>query len=42
VSLLDELIGGRVGVSASCGLGRRTPEAAARALDRIRELSALP
>ena len=42
VSMLDQLIGGCVGVSTSCGLGRRTPEAAARALDRIRELSALP
>jgi hypothetical protein len=42
VSMLDELIGDRVGVSTSCGLGRRTPEAAAKALDRVRELSALP
>ena len=30
---------GPVGVSASRGLGRRTPEAAGRALERMRELA---
>ncbi|WP_117209320.1 hypothetical protein [Allorhizocola rhizosphaerae] len=39
VQMIDELTGRRVGVSTSCGLGRRTPEAAARALERISELT---
>jgi hypothetical protein len=39
VQLIDELVGRRVGISTSCGLGRRTPDAAARALVRISELT---
>jgi hypothetical protein len=39
VQMIDRLIGDRAGVSTSCGLGRRTPEAAARALTRIGELT---
>ncbi|GIJ44415.1 hypothetical protein Val02_13010 [Virgisporangium aliadipatigenens] len=39
VRRIDELVGARVGVSTSCGLGRRTPEAAERALARIRDLT---
>ena len=41
LELIDGLVGGRSGVSTSCGLGRRTPDAAARALHRISELTAL-
>lgn len=37
--VIDELTGDRVGVSTSCGLGRRSPDAAARALARIGELT---
>ena len=36
---IDRLVGVRAGVSTSCGLGRRTPDAAARALERIQELT---
>ncbi len=39
VQMIDELVGSRAGVSTSCGLGRRTPDAAARALKRIGELT---
>jgi len=37
--LVERSLGGPVGVSTSCGLGRRTPEAAGRALERVRELA---
>jgi hypothetical protein len=36
---IERLVGAPVGISTSCGLGRRTPEAAARALARIAELT---
>jgi hypothetical protein len=35
----DKLTGRSVGIATTCGLGRRTPEAAARALDRVAELT---
>jgi hypothetical protein len=37
--LIERSVGGPVAVSTSCGLGRRTPEAAEQALMRIRELA---
>ena len=37
--VIERSIGGPAAVSTSCGLGRRTPEAAQRALMRIRELA---
>jgi hypothetical protein len=40
LELIERCLGRPVDVSTSCGLGRRTPEAAARALDRIAELAA--
>ena len=39
LDLVERCVGRTVDVSTSCGLGRRTPEAAARALDRIAELT---
>jgi len=39
VQLIDGLVGERAGVSTSCGLGRRTPDAATRALRRIGDLA---
>jgi hypothetical protein len=40
IRMIDELVGARAGVSTSCGLGRRTADAATRALQRIGELTA--
>jgi len=40
IQTIDDLVGDRAGVSTSCGLGRRTPDAAARALRRISDLTA--
>lgn len=37
---IDRLTGRSAGVATTCGLGRRAPEAAARALDRVAELTA--
>jgi hypothetical protein len=37
--LIERSVGGRVDVATSCGLGRRSPEAAVRALARVRELT---
>jgi hypothetical protein len=37
--LIERSVGGAVDVSTSCGLGRRSPDAAARALARVRELT---
>lgn len=39
-SMVDGLTGRTVDISTSCGLGRRTPDAALAALDRIAELCA--
>jgi hypothetical protein len=35
---IEDAVGDRVGISTSCGLGRRTPDAALAALDRIKLL----
>jgi hypothetical protein len=39
-SLIDDNLGVPADISTACGLGRRTPEAAAAAMDRIAELCA--
>jgi hypothetical protein len=39
VELIERTVGGPVGISHSCGLGRREPEAAERALWRVAELA---
>jgi hypothetical protein len=39
VELIEHGVGGPVGISHSCGLGRRSPEAAERALWRVAELA---
>jgi hypothetical protein len=39
VELIERGVGGPVAISHSCGLGRRTPEAAERALWRVAELA---
>jgi hypothetical protein len=39
VELIERGVGGPVGISHSCGLGRRSPEAAERALWRVAELA---
>jgi hypothetical protein len=39
IRMIDQLTGRSVGIATTCGLGRRTPEAAARALDRVAELT---
>ena len=38
LDLIERSVGERVAVSHACGLGRRTPEAAERALERLAEL----
>jgi hypothetical protein len=39
LELIERSLGGTVGVATSCGLGRRTPEQAHRALARVAELA---
>jgi hypothetical protein len=39
LELIERAVGGPVGISNSCGLGRREPKAAERALWRIAELA---
>jgi hypothetical protein len=38
LDLIERSVGERVTISHACGLGRRTPEAAGRALARLAEL----
>jgi hypothetical protein len=41
VDMIDRLTGRTAGIATTCGLGRRDPKAAARALDRVAELTTL-
>lgn len=40
IGMIERLTGRRTGIATSCGLGRRTPEGATRALDRVAHLTA--